>query len=119
VTEYLNPSFSVFLGSKAYSDNWDAIFGKRGDTLSRVPSHRVPTHPGVILAVEFLAPFELTQTALAERMGVPVEQVGKLIAGECGVTAEIAELLSKALGTSAEFWVNLQTSFDLAVLKGA
>jgi addiction module HigA family antidote len=62
---------------------------------------------------EFLKPLELTQVALAEKMGVPIQRVNTLINGKRAVTAETAILLARVLGTSPEFWMNLQTGRDL------
>ena len=83
------------------------------------PSHRVPTHPGEILREEFLVPLGLTQVALAEHLGIPLQRVNELVRGRRGVTPETAWLLSQALGTTPEFWLNLQTSYDLAVTRPA
>jgi addiction module HigA family antidote len=77
------------------------------------PKNRPPTSPGEILAKEFLEPLGLTQVALAARMGVPIQRVNTLINGKRGVTAETALLLAEALGTTPEFWMNLQMSLDL------
>lgn len=78
-----------------------------------LPTHRPPTHPGEILAEEFLGPLALTQLQLAGKMGVPVQRVNLIINGKRGITAETALLLSEALKTSALFWMNLQVSWDL------
>jgi antitoxin HigA-1 len=77
------------------------------------PTHRPPTSPGEILLEEFLKPLGMTQLALAEKMGVPIQRVNTLINGKRAVTAETAILLSRALRTSPEFWMNLQTGCDL------
>jgi addiction module HigA family antidote len=82
-----------------------------------LPQNRKPTHPGTILLEEFLRPMEMTQSQLAERMGVPVQRVNTLINGKRDITPETAILLSRVLGTSAEFWMNLQAAYDLAVAK--
>jgi addiction module HigA family antidote len=79
-----------------------------------IPENRVPTHPGVILAGEFLAPLGISQVALAAHLGVPVQRVNELVRGKRGVTPETAWLLSQALGTTPEYWINLQTAHDLA-----
>jgi addiction module HigA family antidote len=55
----------------------------------------------------------LTQTALAERMGVAVQQVNLIVAGRRAITPPMAIKLSRALDTSPEFWMNLQTNYDL------
>ena len=78
-----------------------------------IPKHRAPTHPGEILEEEFLKPLGMTQVALAAKMGVPIQRVNTIISGKRGVTAETAVLLARVLKTSAEFWMNLQSKFDL------
>lgn len=79
-----------------------------------IPENRIPTHPGVILSTEFLTPLGISQVAFAAHLGVPVQRINELIRGKRGVTPETAWLLSEALNTTPEFWVNLQTSYDLA-----
>lgn len=78
-----------------------------------IPKHRKPTHPGEILLEEFLEPMELSQIALAQRMGVPIQRVNTLVNGKRDVTAETAILLGRALKTTPEFWMNLQDAYDL------
>jgi addiction module HigA family antidote len=80
-----------------------------------LPRNRIPTHPGEILQEEFLIPLGLTQVALARHLGISVQRVNELIRGKRGITPETAWLLSQALGTTPEFWINLQTSHDLAL----
>lgn len=79
--------------------------------------NRIPTHPGEILNEEFLIPMEMTPSALASHIGVPVQRVNEIIKGKRGITSETAWLLSQAFGTTPEFWVNLQTNYDLAKSK--
>jgi len=81
------------------------------------PEHRIPTHPGEILREEFLVPLGQTQVALAEHLGVPVQRINELVRGKRGVTPETAWLLAQALNTSPEFWLNLQSAYDLAVSR--
>ncbi len=78
-----------------------------------IPSHRPPTHPGEILLQEFLLPLDLSQVALAGKLRVPIQRINTLVKGKRGITAETAVLLSRELGTSPEFWMNLQTAWDL------
>lgn len=78
------------------------------------PEHRVPTHPGEVLREEFLEPLGQTQVALAEHLGVPLQRINELVRGKRGVTPETAWLLSQALNTTPEFWLNLQAAHDLA-----
>lgn len=79
-----------------------------------LPKNRIPTHPGVILSEEFLKPLGISQVALAAHIGVPVQRINELIRGKRGVTPDTAWLLSQALKTTPEFWLNLQMSHDLA-----
>ena len=79
-----------------------------------IPENRIPTHPGVILSHEFLAPLGISQVAFAEHLGVSVQRVNELIRGKRGMTPQTAWLLSQALDTTPEFWINLQSAYDLA-----
>jgi len=74
---------------------------------------RPPTHPGEMLQEEFLAPLGLTQAEAARRMRMSTNRVNELVRGKRGVTAETALRLAQFLGTSPEFWLNLQMAFDL------
>jgi addiction module HigA family antidote len=78
-----------------------------------VPRNRPPTHPGEVLLTEFLRPAGMTQLALAERLGVPVQRVNTLVRGKRGVSAETALLLAQVFDTTPEFWMNLQNAVDL------
>jgi addiction module HigA family antidote len=79
-----------------------------------LPENRIPSHPGEILLEEFLRPMGLSQVAFAEHIGVPVQRVNEIVRGKRGITSESAWLFSEALGTSPEFWLNLQNNYDLA-----
>lgn len=78
-----------------------------------LPKNRTPTSPGEILKEEFLKPMGLTQVELAKRMGVTIQRLNTVVTGKRAVTAETAILLARALGTSPNFWMNLQTNLDL------
>ena len=79
-----------------------------------IPSNRMATHPGVILLKEYLEPMKLTQKALSEHIGVPVQRVNEIVRGKRGVTPETAWLFSEAFNTTPEFWLNLQSTHDLS-----
>jgi addiction module HigA family antidote len=82
-----------------------------------IPSNRIATHPGVILLKEFLEPLGLTQKALATHVGIPVQRVNEIVRGRRGVSPETAWLLSEALRTTPEFWVNLQSMYELSLKR--
>jgi addiction module HigA family antidote len=79
----------------------------------RIPSHRPPTHPGEMLMEEFLLPMTITQRQLADSIGVPYQRINELTNGRRGMTPSTALRLAKFLGTSADFWMNLQLRWEL------
>ena len=81
--------------------------------MALIPTHRVSSHPGEILAQEFLAPFALTQVELAARLDIPFQRVNQIVRGRRAVTPDTALRLSRFFGTTPEFWLNLQQTFDL------
>jgi addiction module HigA family antidote len=74
-------------------------------------------HPGEILLQEFLQPLEISQCRLAKDIGVDPKRINAIVHGERGITADTALRLSRYLGTSARFWLNLQTNYDLEVRR--
>lgn len=82
-----------------------------------IPTHRIPTHPGEILQSEFLEPMGITQVGLATHVEIPTQRIDELIRGKRGVTPETAWLLGQAFKTSPEFWLNLQSAYDLGVSR--
>ncbi len=82
-----------------------------------VPKNRVPNHPGEILQEEFLSPLGVTQVRLAEHIGVPVQRINEVVRGKRGITPETAWLLGQAFGTTPQFWLNLQSNYELAITK--
>ena len=82
-----------------------------------IPSNREATHPGVILLKEFLEPLGITRKAFAAHVGIPIRRVNEIVRGRRGVTPETAWLLSEALRTSPEFWLNLQAIHDLSASR--
>lgn len=79
-----------------------------------LPENRVPTHPGEILNEEFLRPLGVAPAAFAKHIGVPAPRVSTIIRGQRSVTPETAWLFAQALGTTPEFWLNLQSAYNLA-----
>jgi addiction module HigA family antidote len=78
-----------------------------------LPSHRIATHPGQILLHEFLDPLGMTQAQLARSLAIPLNRVNELIRGKRGMTPRTTLLLSGYFKNSPEFWMNLQTAYDL------
>jgi addiction module HigA family antidote len=82
-----------------------------------VPENRVPNHPGEVFLEEFLRPLGVTQVAFADHIGVPLQRANEIVRGKRGVTPETAWLFGQAFGTTAEFWMNLQATPDLALAR--
>ena len=78
---------------------------------------RIRTHPGEVLREEFMKPLGLSANALALALRVPATRIGDIIRHEKprAVTADTAIRLARYFGTSAEFWLNLQSAYDLSV----
>ena len=82
-----------------------------------LPNFRTATHPGTILKEEFLRPMRLTQAELARALGIPLNRVNEMVRGKRGITPQSALLLAEYFGNSPEFWMNLQTAYDLSRTK--
>lgn len=78
-----------------------------------------PIHPGEILLEEFIEPFGLTQHALAVHIAIPPRRINEIVHGKRSITTDTALRLAKAFGTTPEFWVNLQTHYDINTAKDA
>jgi len=72
-----------------------------------------PIHPGEVLLEEFLEPMGISQYRLAKDTSVPARRINEIVHGARAVTADTALRLGRYFGTSAQFWLNLQTHFDL------
>jgi antitoxin HigA-1 len=78
-----------------------------------------PIHPGEILLEEFLKPMGISQYRLARAIDVPPRRINEIVHGKRGVSPDTALRLSRALGTSDRFWLNLQTRYDVEVALSA
>ena len=74
-----------------------------------------PIHPGEILLEEFLRPLGISQYRLAQAIGVPPRRINEIVHGKRAISPDTALRLSRALGTSDRFWMNLQGRYDLDV----
>jgi addiction module HigA family antidote len=79
------------------------------------PKKLPPVHPGEVLLEEFLKPLDISQYRLAKDMSVPPRRVNEIVLRKRSVSADTALRLSRFFGTSAEFWLNLQSQYDLDV----
>ena len=72
-----------------------------------------PIHPGEVLREEFLGPLGLSAHALAQALRVPATRISDIVNEGRGITADTALRLARYFGTTPEFWLNLQSAFDL------
>ena len=72
-----------------------------------------PVHPGEILKEEFLVPYDMSVTALANAIGVTPARINDVVLRRRGITADTALRLAMYFDTTPEFWMNLQSSFEL------
>lgn len=74
-----------------------------------------PVHPGQVLQEEFLKPLSLSQNRLATEIGVPPRRINEIVLGKRSITADTALRLARYFGTSPQFWLGLQSDYDLDV----
>ncbi len=74
---------------------------------------RPHTHPGIILKEDFVIPFNLTQAKLAKLLNVGVKTINEIFNEKRGITPLMALKLANLFGTTPEFWINLQSNYDL------
>lgn len=72
-----------------------------------------PIHPGEILLEEFLKPFGISQYKIAKDINVPARRINEIVHGNRAITADTALRLGKFFGNTAEFWLNLQSRYEL------
>ncbi len=72
-----------------------------------------PIHPGEILLEEFLQPMGISQYRLAKDIGVPQRRISEITQGKRSITADTALRLGRFFGMEAQFWLNLQSRYDL------
>ena len=90
----------------------------RGARPSRLAgSSRTPPHPGQFLESRFLTPLAITQTELAQALGVSRRRVNELIRGRRKITPDTAVRLAQFFGNDASFWMHLQVAFDVRVAE--
>ena len=78
-----------------------------------------PIHPGEILMEDFIEGFGITQNKLAVSIGVPPRRINEIVHGKRGITADTAIRLARYFGTSEEFWMNLQSNYELRLQRRA
>ena len=78
-----------------------------------------PIHPGEVLLEEFIKPMNLSQNRLAIDIGVDARRINEIVLGKRSITADTALRLARFFGNSPQFWLGLQTQYDLDVAEDA
>jgi addiction module HigA family antidote len=87
--------------------------------MATIKNKMRPIHPGEILREEFLSPLGFSAHALAMELKVPAPRINEIVRERRAVTPDTALRLSRYFGTTAQFWLNLQTSYDLKIAEKA
>jgi antitoxin HigA-1 len=74
-----------------------------------------PIHPGEVLMEDFINALGITQNRLAVAIGVPPRRINEIVHGQRRITADTALRLGRYFGTTAQFWINLQSHYDLEI----
>src|SRR5688572_27844663 len=108
---------SAFGGTMETRTRWrlSIITESRGEPAMATNSKLAPVHPGEVLMEDFLVPLGLTQYRLAQDLSVPPRRINEIVHGKRAVTADTALRLARYFGTSEQFWLNLQSRYDLEV----
>ena len=76
-----------------------------------------PVHPGEILLKDFLEPMQISQYRLAKAISVPARRINEIVLGRRAITADTALRLGRFFAMESEFWLNLQTRYDLEMAR--
>jgi addiction module HigA family antidote len=96
-------------------NRWGAELGRPAQSEEAMISISPPVHPGEILREEYLVPLGLSAGALARRLNVSRTRIERLATERTPVTPDTALRLGKYFGTTPEFWMNMQASYDLKI----
>jgi addiction module HigA family antidote len=81
------------------------------------PKKLKPMHPGEVLREEFLVPLAMSAGALAKVCGLPRTRIERIANEQTGITADTALRLARALNTTPQLWLNLQTDYDMEIAR--
>jgi len=76
-----------------------------------------PVHPGQVLLEEFLRPLRVSQYRVAKDISVPPRRINEIVHGKRGISADTALRLARYFGTTEQFWLNLQTHYELEIAR--
>src|SRR5260370_42133045 len=105
------------IGSASYGATETRTTWRSPTTIRREHMTIKPPHPGETIKEDYLAPLGMSVNQLAKALGVGAARLNEIVRGERGITADTALRLARYFGTSAEFWLNLQSLYDLRLAE--
>jgi len=85
--------------------------------MKKVTKYRDPVHPGVILKADLLEPLGMSINKLATELHVPANRLSQIISGKRGISPDTSLRLARYFGFSPEYWLNMQTQYDLEIIR--
>jgi antitoxin HigA-1 len=85
--------------------------------MTKAIKYRPPVHPGVILKVDLLDPLRMSINGLAKELQVPANRLSQIVHGKRGITPDTSLRLGRYFGFSPEYWLNMQTHYDLEIIR--
>ena len=85
--------------------------------MARTARVRRNVHPGVILKLDLLDPLGMSLNQLAKELRVPANRLSQIVRGKRGITADTSLRMARYFGFSPEYWLNLQTHYDLEIIR--
>ncbi|MGD0310478.1 MAG: HigA family addiction module antitoxin [Acidobacteriota bacterium] len=78
---------------------------------------RSPVHPGIVLKMDLLDPLGMSINRLAKDLRVPANRLSQIVQGKRGITADTSLRLARYFGFTPEYWLNMQTHYDLEIIR--
>jgi len=85
--------------------------------MTKANKLRPPVHPGVVLKADLLDPSGMSINRLAKELHVPANRLSQIVQGKRGITADTSLRLARYFGFTHEYWLNLQTHYDLEIIR--
>ena len=85
--------------------------------MTKANKLRPPVHPGVVLKADLLDPSAMSINRLAKELHVPANRLSQIVQGKRGITADTSLRLARYFGFTPEYWLNLQTHYDLEIIR--
>src|SRR5512144_3066079 len=85
--------------------------------MTKANKLRPPVHPGVVLKEDLLDPYGMSINRLAKELHVPANRLSQIVQGKRGITADTSLRLARYFGFTPEYWLNLQTHYDLEIIR--